>query len=118
MALIGELNKRVIFQMPSVTVNESGGRETTYTDVFTVWAKVRKARGDRTNEAGITGIDGTNDFIVRRSTDTLMAGNDWLINYNGKIFTIHNIEDINEHGIFIKFTAKSRADNLTGSSSS
>ena len=117
MALIGELNKRITFSMPSVVVNDSGGRETTYTDSFTVWAKVRKTRGDRTNEAGITGVDGTNDFIVRKSTDTLMAGNDWLINYNGKIFTIHNIEDINENGIFIKFTAKSREDNESGSSS-
>lgn len=114
---IGQMNKRITFQMPSVTVDDSGGRITSYSDSFTVWAEVKKTNGVREAEAAITGITGTNDFIIRQSTETDLIDKNWLIRYNEKVFKIHNIEAVSEERFYVKITAKDRAVAVSSSSS-
>lgn len=107
---LGMLNKRVVFMIPDVTVNEAYGRDIDYRDNFTVWAHVRQKSGYRNVEARVSGSESTFEFFVRHSVIMEAVGKNWLMRYGGKLWTIQDIHLIAEERKLYKITATERED--------
>jgi SPP1 family predicted phage head-tail adaptor len=103
----GDLRHKVVFKQPSSLKNDEGGKEITHADAITTWARVEKFNQYRKTETNATTLTGALDFYIRYSTDRQAITKDWLIRYNGKDYTIHKIEPIDQKERFIRFTAKS-----------
>lgn len=104
----GELRHKVVFKQPASSLNDEGGRENTYTDEITTWAKVVRFNQYRTTEAEATALIGALDFYVRYSVDRSAINKNWLISYKGQDYTIHQIEPIEQKEMFLRFTAKAK----------
>jgi SPP1 family predicted phage head-tail adaptor len=104
----GELRHKVVFKQPASSLNSQKERVTTYTDAISTWAKVEKFNQYRTTEANASTLIGALDFYVRYSVERSGITKDWLIGYNGKDYTIHQIELIEQKENFLRFTAKVR----------
>jgi SPP1 family predicted phage head-tail adaptor len=102
----GDLKHKVVFKQPASSLNDEGGKETTYTNAILTWAKVEKFNQYRTTEGDATALVGSLDFYVRYNVERSVINKDWLISYNGKDYTIHQIEPIEQKQMFIRFTAK------------
>lgn len=102
----GDLKHKVVFKQPASSLNNEGGRVTTYTDAITTWAKVEKFNQYRTTEGDATALIGALDFYVRYSAERSAISKKWLIEYQGKDYTIHQIELMWQKQMFIRFTAK------------
>lgn len=102
----GELRHIVVFKQPSSLKNNEGGKEKTYIPSFTTFAAIKKFNQYRKTEAQATVLTGALDFFIRHSTDRELITKDWLINYKGADYTIHEIEAVDQLLMFIRFTAK------------
>jgi SPP1 family predicted phage head-tail adaptor len=102
----GELRHRVVFKQPTSSLNDEGGKETTYTSLITTWAKVDSFSQRRATEAEAVVLIGALDFYIRWSTQRETITKDWLLSYRSQDYTIHQIERIDQKDRFIRFTAK------------
>jgi SPP1 family predicted phage head-tail adaptor len=105
----GDLRHKVVFKQPSSLKNDEGGKAITHVDAITTWAKVDKFNQYRKTESNATVLTGALDFYIRHSIERESIAKDWLIRYNGKDYTIHEIERIDQKEVFIRFTAKANS---------
>ena len=105
----GQLKHKVVFKQPISSLNEQKEKTITYSDSILTWAKVERFNQYRTTEAEAATLIGSLDFYIRYSSDREAITKEWLLNYKGQDYTIHQIELIEQKGKFIRFTAKARA---------
>ncbi len=105
---IGMMNKRVILSYPTVTTDDSGGREVTYSDHAPVWAFVRKKNGYRSVEANMDGSEATHEFFIRNSSVTTGIEKKWIIKHDDRQFIIQDIEKISDIRPYLKITVYER----------
>jgi SPP1 family predicted phage head-tail adaptor len=102
----GELTKKVVFKQPTVTRNTEGGKEITWADAMETFAKVSEISQSRINEATAPVLLHSKDFYIRWASSRDAINKDWLLNYKGQDYTIHQIEHLDEKEKYIRFTAK------------
>lgn len=105
---IGMMNKRVVLRYPTTIVNDSGGRETTYSDHDSVWAYVRKKSGFRSVEANMDGNEATHEFFIRDSSVTSGIEKTWIIRHDNRDYVIQDIEKISDIRSLLKITTFER----------
>lgn len=113
----GDLNRRVVFKQPTSSLNDEGGTEITYAAAFETWANVKKFNQYRTTEAGADVLIGSLDFTIRWSGAREAITKDWLIEYDGEDYVIHQIEHLDQDQRFIRFTARSRGTAVVSANS-
>jgi SPP1 family predicted phage head-tail adaptor len=104
----GLINKPVTFKQPVSSLNDEGGKEVTFTDAISTRAFVDRFNQYRANEVEAVALIGALDFYIRWAASREAITKDWLINYKGSDYTIHQIEQINQKQKFIRFTAKAK----------
>ena len=106
----GAFTKSIVLKAPTTTRNSEGGRELTFpTNTIQTWARVDEINSQRVMEAGATALIGTKIFYFRYAERMLNVTKDWILVYNGKNYTISNIEQVDEKEKFIKITAKAKS---------
>jgi len=103
----GDFRYKVVFKEPTSSLNEEGGREQSHTTAIVTWAKIAKFNQYRATEQA-TVLIGSLDFYVRYSQEKAAITKEWLIEYEGKDYTIHEIERISQGKQYLRFTAKVR----------
>lgn len=88
----GDLREQVTLLQPIRVDDGRGGFTTTYTAYGNVWARVRPVRSSRTLADAQVQFGEAFEFVIRVSEVPITA--DWHINYFGRTFTIHGIDDI------------------------
>jgi hypothetical protein len=104
----GLINKPVIFKSPTITVNNEGGQEVEYETGLETRAHVERFNQYRGTEANVTALIGALDFTIRYREAAEVIDKDWLIEYKGNDYVIHNIEPLDQEQRFLRFTAKSK----------
>lgn len=105
----GDLRQKVVFKQPTSSLNAQKEKTVSYTEQITTWAKVEKFSEYRTPEANVPVLIGSLDFYIRYSAERSAITKDWLIEYKGKDYVIHQIEPIDQdREMFIRFTAKAK----------
>lgn len=89
----GELNKKVVFKVPS-TIRVDGEKFSTFASLSEVSAKIEQTNQHRALEVAPLLI-GTDKVTVRYSSATKEVKKDWLVNYDSKDHVIHTIQFIN-----------------------
>lgn len=106
----GDLRYRIELKSPVETKNDEGGVERSYTSQIITYAAIRAIDTRRVNEAAATALLHSKDFYIRWSeTREDSITKDWILIYQGDTYTIHEIENIDEKGRFIRLTAKFKA---------
>jgi SPP1 family predicted phage head-tail adaptor len=104
----GDLKHKVVFKQPASSLNSQKEKVITYSDTIITWAKVEKFNQYRTTEAESAALIGALDFYIRYTVERSAISKNWLIEYKGKDYTIHQIEPMWQKEMFIRFTAKVR----------
>lgn len=104
----GSMTQRVVFKQPASSLNNEGGKEKTFTSFWITYAARENYKDFRRVEVPGTAIVGTFDFYVRWCSNSLAITKDYLIENEGKDFTISNIDRNSYVKQFIKFTAKAK----------
>ena len=105
----GDLRYRIQLKSPTETKNEEGGVERTYTTQITTFAAIRGINTRRLNEAAATALLHSKDFFIRWTEERQdQITKDWILVYNGATYLIHEMENIDEDGRFIRITARSK----------
>ena len=103
----GELNRQVVFKLPTSTRNSEGSKENAYAALPAVKAKIEQTNQQRALEVAPV-LVGTDKIYVRYSSLTKDVTKDWLVNYDSKDHVIHTIEfEGLQNKQFIKLIVKS-----------
>jgi len=110
MVRIGELNRVVYLQKPTLTSDGIGGQKESWpttvgTNNIKTWAKIRPASSNRIEQAAHTYLEDTYDFTIRyRSGVTLDKS--WCIVFDSKRYMIDSLIEVNEGQRFWIIRAK------------
>lgn len=93
------LNKRIIIQKKSLTVNEEGYQVEAWVDVISLWAGIKNLHGSEFFQAQAVNSNVTCKMTIRytKNIDTSMR-----IVYDNKYYNILYLDDINESHKFIE----------------
>jgi len=101
----GDLKHRVVLKQPTEAVNNEGGTELSYpTSTIETWAAIKTGRQYRTNEASGTGIITVDEFFIRWAAARGSIAKDWLLVFNSKDYTIHEVDTSSKK--FIRIVAR------------
>jgi len=102
----GDLKDRCSLLQPTYTSNGRGGQDTTFATYATVWCKATPSSNSRELvEAQITYYDAFH-FTIRKSEVPIKS--DWHIDFNGRTYTIHTVDDIENRYQYLKILAYSK----------
>ena len=102
----GSLKDRLTLLMPTVTPDGRGGSSTVYSTEYAVWCKATPANNTRAlDEAQVIYYDAFR-FTVR--TSELNLNGTWKIRFNGREYTIHTIDDIENRYQYLSILAYSK----------
>ena len=99
----GQMNRQITIQSPSQTIDAYGGPVFSWSDVATVWAKVHPLRGRELIAAQAAQNETTVKFYIRYRPGITSAKR---VLYDGKIYDIIAVIDVNEAHVDIEITAK------------
>jgi SPP1 family predicted phage head-tail adaptor len=104
---IGKLNKKIEIQQKTATTNEFGEPENSWETFNNVWARINSISAKEYFSA-----QGFEHTVTHKITIRFIKGikPDMRINYNGKIFEITAIRNINEANKWIELLAKEYAN--------
>ena len=88
----GDLKDRLTLLMPTVANDGRGGSSVTYSDYATVWCKASPANNSRSLQEAQVIFNDSFRFTIRYSEVPILAN--WKIRFNGREYTIHTIDDI------------------------
>jgi SPP1 family predicted phage head-tail adaptor len=74
-------------------------------DTFTTWAEVLSPSGGRSYEHGQTVLDNTRRFLIRYRFDKFPFA-DWKVRYQGKDWTVKNLQQQDEKRFYWAITAE------------
>lgn len=101
--MISELNKRIKFQIYSVSFNENGFEVEEWTDFKTVWASVNNLFGKEYWEAKTIQAEKTIEFKIRYSKDLKdLNTKKYRIMWDNRIFDITFIDNVKYQNNFLK----------------
>jgi len=87
----GDLNKRVILQSPTGARDALGERVTTWTNVATVWARVRPLSGKELMIAGQQQSATSHVVEIRYSATVKAVNNSWRVLFGSRILVVDNV---------------------------
>jgi SPP1 family predicted phage head-tail adaptor len=99
----GALRKRVTIQRRSDSVDEYGGQSVAWNDVATVWASLSPTGGKEEPQSGM--VRAVASFNIQMRYFAGLTPKDRLV-YNGRIFDIVNINDVDERHREYEITAR------------
>lgn len=101
----GDLKDRCELLQPVYGNDGRGGHPVTFTSAGSVWCQANPASNSRTlSEAQVVYYDAFR-FCIRVST--LAIAGDWKITFNGRTYTIHYIQDIDNRYQYLSILAYS-----------
>lgn len=103
----GDLKDRLTLLIPSATNDGRGGKTVTYSDYATVWCKASPANNSRTLQEAQLVFNDSFRFTIRYSEVPVTAN--WKIRFNGKDYTIHTVDDIENRYQYLSILAYSKA---------
>ena len=102
----GDLKDRLTLLMPTVVTDGRGGSNTTYADYATVWCKATPHHNTKSLEEGQVIYYDAFRFNIRYSEVPLNGT--WKIRFNGREYTIHTIDDIENRYQYLEIIAYSK----------
>lgn len=103
----GDLKDRCDLMQPTYTADGRGGETVSYALYASVWVQATPASNSRTlSEAQVTFYEAFK-FTIRVSTVPIKA--DWQIVFNGRTYTIHTIDDIDnqyQYNLILAYSPK------------
>lgn len=93
MAAAGDFNRRVTLQKRIDTMDAYGQKSTGWTDIATVWARV-KPMGATQTVNGITQERSVDALIAIRHQPTLVTDGDWRVLYGGRQYEVIGARDV------------------------
>lgn len=105
------IGQRIKVQLVQILVGQDGeGRNREQEgDKYGVWAEINNPSGFRVYTAGQTQLGKTKDFLIRFRFDKHIDCN-WKIRYEGKDWTVTEIQRRNEKRFYWQMTATSKSD--------
>lgn len=87
MVVAGELKRKVVLKQPTESRNTEGGKETTYTSLPQVRAKIERTNLRLMEVAPV--LLNTDTVTIRYSDAVKDVNINWLVNYDSKDHVIH-----------------------------
>jgi SPP1 family predicted phage head-tail adaptor len=106
----GELRYRIIVQKRSITRDEEGDINETWSDVVTTWASIKPIQGREYFSALAVNAEKNIRFVIRYR---LGITQEMRILYNGQIFDIQSIVDIEERHRELEIVCKEVIQDIT-----
>ena len=103
----GDLRKRVILQKRDVTLDSAGQQVTTWTTLATVWASIEALSVRDLLAAQAVQSEVSHKITVRYRSEfsTPVADATYRLNYNGRLFNIKGVMNIDERNRTIEIMA-------------
>lgn len=102
--------RRPIELVQIVSAKDSAGRwQSSEGEVFQTWADVASVSGFREYQVGQTQLGETKTFQVRFRFNKY-PNCDWKVRYDGKVWTVSEIEKVNEKQFYWLLRATTRGD--------
>lgn len=106
MAISGQLNRKVHFKKPTMSVNDEGGPERTYVaELSSIPAKIKRNNQIRAFEASATVLINSDTVTIRNANNRDQINKEWLVTYDSKDHVIHSIDATPEE---VKFIVKAK----------
>lgn len=103
----GDIKHRIVLKQPTTTVNNEAGRELTYpTNTIETFAAIKDVRQYRTEEGSAVTILNVKEFFIRWTEDREVVNKDWLLVYDSRNYTIHEVSNLNNEKKFIRIAAR------------
>jgi SPP1 family predicted phage head-tail adaptor len=91
---IGNMDRRIALQSASLSTNNYGEREQTWSTYATVWAQLKYRTGsEKVQDDQVSSTEGAT-FNIRYSTDTSAAKASDRVVYNGENYEILHIQEL------------------------
>lgn len=71
--IIGKLNKRVVIKYPATASDGQGGRVTTWTTKYTVWAQINVPRQSVESVQGAVSSELTHEVLIRKIDENMVG---------------------------------------------
>jgi SPP1 family predicted phage head-tail adaptor len=102
----GDLKDRATLLSPTYTVDGQGGNTITYAQYGVVWCMAKPATNSRTLQEAQLVFNEAMKFTIRYSEVAITA--DWRIEFNGRTFIIHTLDDIENRYQYLEILAYSK----------
>lgn len=99
---IGRLTHRVTLQRPGGTSDALGERQTTWTDVATVWASVMPTSTTERNIAAQAHSFVTHRITIRYGSEWSTIDASWRIKFGTRYMPIEGVRNLEEQGRWIE----------------
>ena len=103
------VRKQIQLIQISVAIDYTGRNIEEPGEVFNTWAEITNPSGFRDYDNGITQFGKTKKFLVRFRFD-LSPNVDWKVKYEGKEWTISQINKVEEKKFYWQIIATSKSD--------
>ena len=109
MLKIGELDRRIVIQLPESTPNDYGEVEFVYEELTTVWAKVYHKSGKATEESDEMVSVNTTICYIRNIGELISEVTEqYRIFYTDKYYYIETINEIDGRETFLEIITKEK----------
>ena len=100
----GKLNRKITIERADRVKNSGGGYDYTWQTIHTAYAMIKPKNGGERTHAGKLESTNMNDIVFRYIPDLL---SDDRINYNGKLYQIRSIINIEEQNKWSQLVCES-----------
>ena len=92
---IGALDRRVILQQPTSTVNDYGERTVAWSTYATVWASIERkpSASQQTSAEQVVSFQSVT-FMIRNSSQVALLSPSYRISYDGKYYEILGVQEL------------------------
>lgn len=102
----GDLIHKVVFKQPTSSLNDEGGSERTYSEVFTLMCAKLNHNGAIRTEGNTTAFVKETAFYARVMPSTQLVTKKWILENEGQEYLIDDIDKTSFFKQYIKFTVK------------
>ena len=106
MLKIGDLDRRIVIESPTLTQNNYGEKTSTWSTPYTVWAKIDWKRSNRKEESQELVNVSDLTFYIRNLGVTILAT--YRISYDSKYYYIHGIKEVDGREQFLELETKQK----------
>ena len=104
MLSIGDLDRRIIIESPTTTVNNYGETISTWGTAYTVWAKIDWKRSNRKEESQELVQISDLTFYIRNIGITVIGT--YRISYDSKYYYVHGMKEVDGRKEFLELETK------------
>lgn len=106
MLKIGDLDRRIVIESPTLTQNNYGEKTSTWSTAYTVWAKIDWKRSNRKEESQELVNISDLTFYIRNLGVTIKGT--YRISYDSKYYYIHGIKEVDGREQFLELETKQK----------